>query len=100
MSEDKIFDIEKVKENHNLFIFGNPKTSKPIENEKELDYGFPSELGRVHFELQEDGNYYIKIYDDLISEKFIEATLTLDKLTSFFYNPSLKNFYELTGESK
>lgn len=90
------FDLEKTKENHNLFIFGTPKTSIPIdESGKQLDYGFNSELGRIHYDMQEDGTYLIKIN----SEEY-KKFLTLENLTNFFYNPSKEYFDMITQETK
>ena len=88
MSDKKT--LEELKEDHGMYIFGTPKNSKGVEKDgTEYDQGFVTEIGRVNYEIQEDGSYVVEI-----SEIDGKRVLSLDLLSGWFYDPS-KEYFDL-----
>lgn len=84
--------LEELKEYHAGFIFGTPTNSKGIEkNGTEYDHAYVTEIGRVEYEIQEDGSYLTTItnLDTKLNEQRI---LTLELLSGWFYDPSEEYF--------
>lgn len=79
-------NLEEVKEHHSGFIFGNPSSSKWVDEDgKEHDAAFNTQNGRVSYEKNEDGSYSVNIFLDGNTD---EKTMTLEILTGWFYDPS------------
>jgi hypothetical protein len=85
---------EELKEYHGGFIFGTPSNSKGLNKDgSEYDHAYVTEIGRVEYEIQEDGSYLTTISNT--DTKFLEKRiLTLDLLSGWFYDPS-EEYYNL-----